>query len=524
MAKLYPLGPIWLVGFVLMRWFKLSLGAAALLFGSTAVQAKWHEASSRHFTIYADQDPAELKAFAETLERFNSAVREARGIADVEPGASSRVTLYVLRDVGAIQKLYGDDNVAGFYMPKASGSVAFVPDKGSRGKWGLSADGIFFHEYMHHLMHGDTDRPWPSWVSEGSAEFYATPKFTANGGVEFGAPPLYRADVLSPVGTLSLAKMLSGDFTYLTYREYESIYGRGWMLIHYLAFEPQRRGQLTRYLNGIAAGVPALKAAEDAFGDLRKLERELYSYYKRNTFKLTTIPADRLSIPPISTRALSAGESELIDARIKLARGGKRVGAAALADRATAVAARYPGDARVQTLTAQLKNSADDHQAALSAADKAVALDARSYPALIERAHAMMALAKSDKKGADWNKVRAAFLAANKVDPEGAEPLIGYYRSFVAQGISPTSNAAEGLAYALVLAPQDDQLRMEIVGHMIDSNRLESASRALMPLAFDPHKGKRRNAAIAIFEALKAGNRTLAREKWGEAQQHYRAE
>lgn len=108
--------------------------------------AKWHEATSTHFTIYADEDPAELKKFGETLERFNAAVRNARGIPDVAPGASSRVTLYVLKDVDAIQKLYGAEGVGGFYMPRASGSVSFVPKKGSRGKWGLNADTIFVHE------------------------------------------------------------------------------------------------------------------------------------------------------------------------------------------------------------------------------------------------------------------------------------------------------------------------------------------------------------------------------------------
>ena len=507
-----------------MRFFRLFLGASALLFGSAAAQASWHEASSRHFIIYADENPAELKEFAESLERFNAAVREARGIADVEPGASSKVTLFVLDDVAAIQKLYGGEGVAGFYQPKATGSVAFVPKKGGSGKWGLSADSIFFHEYMHHLMHEDTDRPWPAWVSEGSAEFYATPKFNPDGSVEFGAPPLYREEALTPEGALSLKRMLSGDFTYVTYEEYGSLYGRGWMLIHYLAFEPKRRGQLTQYLNGISSGLPAMEAATKAFGDLGKLERELNAYHKRNRFNLTTVPADKLNIPPVTVRSLSAGEAELIDAKIKLARGGKRLGADALASKASAVAARHPGDARVQALTAQLENAADDPQAALAAADRAIAADPKSYLALVERGHALMRLAKKDSKNADWNKVRAAFLAANKVDPEAAEPLIAFYRSFVAQDVAPTKNAADGLVYALALAPQDEQLRIEIVGHMIDANRLDDARRALLPLAYDPHKGKRRDATLAIFEALKAGNRTLAREKWGEAQQYFRAD
>ena len=44
---------------------------------------------------------------------------------------------------------------------------------------------------------------------------------------------------------------------------------RSWLLTHYLAFAPQRQGQLTKYMNGIQAGRAPLAAATAAFGDLK---------------------------------------------------------------------------------------------------------------------------------------------------------------------------------------------------------------------------------------------------------------
>lgn len=152
----------------------------ALLAGTVSLPANaaWHEARSKHFSVYADSDPAELKAYAERLERFDAAVREARGVPDVEEGAAARVTLYMVRDLKTLRKLYGyqEDSVAGFYIPKASGSVAFVPEKSEGGKFRLNAESIFFHEYTHHLMLQDADRPLPTWLTEGFAEFFATPR------------------------------------------------------------------------------------------------------------------------------------------------------------------------------------------------------------------------------------------------------------------------------------------------------------------------------------------------------------
>lgn len=497
-----------------MRVGVAGLVAAFFLTVPSSASAAWHEAVSKHFHVYADENPDELRAFATKLERFDAAVREARGTPDVDAGASTQVTVYVLRDIRAIRELYGDKDsgVAGFYFPRARGSVAFVPREGEIGTYELSADSIFFHEYTHHLMLEAADRPLPTWLTEGFAEFFANPIFNADGSVTIGAPPRYRAEGLydQGMGGLALNKMLSGDFTYLTGQEFESLYSRGWLLTHLLSFDLKRRGQLTKYLDEIAKGTAPMTAASMAFGDLKQLDQQLYTYFKTDKFTVATIPASKLILPPVDVKPLSPAMAELMSVQIKFARESKRFSPESLVGRAHSIVSRYPTDARALTLAAQIENAAEDYDSASRDADAVLKLDPKSEPAMLAKGEAMLNRAKANPNGADWNAVRGYLTAANRLDVEDPEPLILFYRSFGAQGVKPTDNAVDGLKYALALAPQDARLRLEAVGQFLNDGRMADAREALVPLAYSPHAGKAHDVVRKILEGVDAKDPTQA--------------
>ena len=507
------------------NWLTKSIVLALLAgFAGTPAHAAWHEAKSKHFVVYADSSAEELKSYAEKLERFDAAFREARGVPDVAPGQSTRVTLFMVRDLATIRRLYGgskESGVAGFYIPRFSGSVAFVPEKSVKGKWMLSPDSIFFHEYSHHLMLQDADRPLPTWLTEGFAEFFANPEFKPDGSVMIGKPPVYRAEELFQMSDLPLEKMISGDFRHIDGWQYTTLYGRGWLLTHLLSFDLKRRGQLPKYLDAIQAGVPSLKAAEDAFGDLKSLDRELKLYFKADNFTATTIPASKLRPSPVAVRPLTPGETRVVDVRMRLARGGRKLFPGSLVGTVRRAALEFPEDAAVLTTLAQIELAAEHPKEANEAADRALQLAPDSFDALIAKGKAMMALAKENRGSADWNAVRSMFLKANKIDAEAAEPLVLFYRTYIEQGIQPTSNAVDGLTYAVVLAPQDSKLRMELIGRLFDDNRLADARKVLIPIAYSPHVGKWRDAVVAILEQLDAGNRDKAKSKWAAVVKKY---
>jgi hypothetical protein len=137
---------------------------------------------------------------------------------------------------------------------------------------------------------------------------------------------------------------------------------------------------------------------------------------------------------------------------------------------------------------------------------------------MLAKGEAMMNLAQANPKTADWSAVRAVLGSANRMDVEDAQPLILFYRSFVAQGREPTDNAIEGLKYALILAPQDAKLRLEAVGQFLKDNRLGDARETLVPLAYSPHAGKAHQAVRKILDGVDARNTAQALQAWQVAE------
>jgi hypothetical protein len=86
--------------------------------------------------------------------------------------------------------LFGEGGrvVAGFYVPRASGSIAIV----SRVKANSISMNMLMHEYVHHFMISNSEIASPKWVSEGGAEFFSAAKFERDGSLTLGQPATHR--------------------------------------------------------------------------------------------------------------------------------------------------------------------------------------------------------------------------------------------------------------------------------------------------------------------------------------------
>jgi tetratricopeptide (TPR) repeat protein len=486
------------------------LAAIVALLMPAIASATWHEAKSKHFIIYADLKPDELKQYAARLERFDQAVRYLRGMNDPSLTDAGRLTIYVLRSESAVEKLAQQGaGVSGFYTSRASGSVAFVPrSAGTRwNKWDLDAEQIFFHEYAHHMQLQNASVVIPAWAVEGFAEFFATAQINEDGSVSIGSPPLYRAYGLVNLSGLTIEEMLGGvSGRSISDAERELLYGRGWLLTHYLSFEPTRRGQLTRYIDAIQKGQSAIESAKAAFGDLRKLDRELNSYMNQRKLKYVRIDGKVISPGPVAVRPLSSAEAAIMNVHIRSTRGVNKKTAQGVAADARKMAATYPNEAFVQGVLAEAEFDAGNFAAAEAAADHAMAADPNNVHALIYKGRAEMELAK-DNGGANWRDIRGWFSRANRLDTENAEPLLLFYQTYERAGVVPTKNAVEGLLYAVALAPQDDGIRLEAVHQLLIDGRLAEARATFAPLAFHPHAPDRfRQSNAQVMAAIDAGD------------------
>lgn len=489
--------------------------AAIILLPAQPALAEWQEAKSPHFIVYANDKPDRIRAFMTRLEKFDRAMRVLFGVADTGESSSLRLTIYVVDNEDDVANLAGKggSGVAGFYRARANGAVAFVPRKSNQdtgSDFDLKSEIVLLHEYTHHF----TASNWPNlavppWFSEGFAEFNATALFNKDGGVTMGSPPLYRAtEILDP--SMPMKRIISANLDDLSLEKKVQVYGRGWLLTHYILLNSERRKLFQDYLTALNSGKSPIEAAA-VFGDLDALDRELNRYAAKRLQGFTLKPQD-FQIGQIDVVPLSAGAAAVMPVWLLSERGVNKSLAPKVYALAQKLAAPFPDDPTAQGVLAEAAYDADQLDAAKAAAARAIAADPKNFHALIYKGRVAMAIAMRDhlSDSATWDAVRASFLAANKIDTENAEPLLLFYQSFVVTGAVPTKNAQAALAYAYQLAPFDRRLRMSAAIMFLNQKKAEEAREALGPVAYDPHGGALAEIAKRALAALAAGDSAAA--------------
>lgn len=478
------------------KWVALATAALAV---AGPAEAKWHKAESPHFVIYADDSERDITKFAEMLERFHAAMRIVTGRDDVIPSPSNRLVIYAVGSEDRVQKLSGDKSktLAGFYIPRAAGSRAFVSSIRFTGNDDFPLI-ILRHEYAHHFLISTSRFIMPRWMNEGAAEFFASASFGKDGSVGIGRPAMHRAGELTYAADVKVEELLDHElYAKRKGKRYDAFYGRSWALYHYLQFEEleqkPRKGQLAAYVREIMAGKSDRDAAVAAFGDLATLERDLDSYLRRKRMTYFHFTAEKIPAPRITTTALSAGESAVMPLVIQSQRGVDRDEAAALVPQVRAVAVAHPQDSAVLTALAEAEYDAGNDAAAVVAADQAIALDPKKANAYVQKGYALFRMADAaadDKKPAAFKAAMRPFEALNKVENDHPMPLIYYYRSFQEQRREPPELARHALERASQLAPFDQGLAFQTALMQAGEGKIALAKRTLDVLAANPHGGE----------------------------------
>lgn len=477
------------------------------LFGTIA-HADWSEASSEHFIIYSDQSEKSLRLFAERLELFHATMAQVLRKQPPKPSPSNRVTIFVVSSDEEVRQLIQADNsfTTGVYRPRAGATVALVPHlRHARSRYELAPETVLYHEYAHHFMYGITARGYPRWFIEGFAEFFSGVRFQSK-QVDLGMPTQHRVMELvrsSHVPIRELLSMAGGK------REpksrYDAFYGQSWALFHCLQFSPERAGQLGRYQALLGQGKPALQAAEGAFGDLDQLEKDVRIYWNRASMVHVSIDRDTLQIGPINISKLSAGAAQMMPITMQSRLGLSQERALGLLPEAQQVAASFPDDADVQADLAAVELAAGNDDAAIAAADRALAIHPENIAAHLQKGYALFHKVESGALPREsWTWVRNQFAKANVIENDHPIPLIQFYRSYRAQGVEPTKNAVDGLASAMQLAPFDSSVRWMVGQELISDDRLAEATEVLAPLAYSPHRNEFTERALDLLLEVQA--------------------
>jgi hypothetical protein len=484
------------------KWLPLAL--LALL--PSPAYADWQQAQSKHFTVYSNDDPAQVREVATQLERYDAALRLLMNMPDTRPTAAiQRVTVYVVPDVEAVQRISRLRNVAGFFEGRVPGPLAFVPrSTGPHEDWNSSAQEIIFHEYVHYFMATSwPDVVFPLWFSEGFADFNSTARFNRDGQIVFGAVPTSRAYGLTRQAALDARQMVLHTDEKLDDEQMYVLYSRGWLLTHYLLLDKERSKLFGAYLAALNSGKSPAEAAK-ALGDLHDLDGKMNAYLAHRTLPTSALSEKQLSIGEVSVRAVSPGEAATMMARIRSQAGVDEKSAKEVVALARDAAAPFPNDAAAQNELAEAEFDAGNTAASEAAADRAIAADPKSVHALIYKGMVHMRLAATAKSTDPkvWAEARKWYIEANRADTENPWPLELYYDSFAAAHEKPTKNAEAALAYAFALAPFDISLRRRAAMMYLEQNDAAKARAALEPLAYSPHGGEAAAFATKLVAAL----------------------
>ncbi|MFW2830714.1 hypothetical protein [Sphingomonas sp. ID0503] len=483
--------------------------------------AAWMEASSNHFVIYADAKETWIRAFAEKLESVDAGIRTLMSLGNPESERSNRLRIYVVNNEASVQRLCGKSckNVSGFYTPRAGGSIVFTPKRTDGGDV-FDEDVVLFHEYGHHMLFRNWAAAYPAWYTEGFAEFVSTATVGKDKRVTIGAAAQHRAYSLFNY-TMPVSDLLEKGVQFgKNGLDNDALYGRGWLLTHYLTMENARAGQLGRYLGLLNAGTPSLKAAMQAFGDLKALDRDLNSYLRRSRISVFALPAKMLTVGEIRVRPLSAGAGAIMPTRMRSDRGVNEVEAAEVVKEARRIADAFPTDSFVQSVLAEAEYDVGNLDAADAAADRAIAADPKNADAFIYKglvAHRRATAAHAD--AAVWKAARGWYIKANRIDTGNAKAPFLFYNSFYTAGVEPTPNAVDGLLAAFQLAPEDPELRYAAAYELLRRKEGSTAKAVLSVLAFDPHRppSKRLQSALSLIDAGKLDDASAALRSTADA-------
>lgn len=481
---------------------------AAIGFSAAAIAADWKRADTHHFTIYSDGRESQLQEFATEVEQFDSLLRFLFKKPTVEE--PNKLTIYLVRNADSAGDLLGSNSVAGFYSSRLDGSFAVATREYGGRDEDLSGRRVLFHEYAHHFMFRNFSQSFPSWFVEGFAEYVSTAEFDKDGRATFGKPAAHRAREIQYFDNVNIERLLGGRSLD---ENLPAFYGWSWALTHMLYSREEGFGdKLAPYFAGLNAGKEPLAAAEDAFGDLGKLGRQLRGYVRRS-MAYYPLPKPLPFRDALNITEISDAEGETIALTMRRL-GGDRLKSTRRDLLKHTASAGAGAEAFYQLAEAEYtlahRNSAGEARynfgAAHVAVDRSLALDENHVKARVLKGKLLLEPFDHDEDNADpalWAQAREQFLAANQTEPLAPAPLYHFAQTYIRQS-EDNEMINPALAVAFERAPEVREVRVAYAFDMARLGQYDFAIRLLEVLANNPHGDGGTREIIESIEEMKA--------------------
>ena len=493
-----------------------------------AARAEWKEATTNNFIVYSEGGEAQLREFAAKLEKFNYVLRAYHSV--TAPPSPIRLKVYLFPNVAAVGKMAGGDGVAGYYISRARGLMMVGSRNRPQGAVNprngpdyvdIDSESILLHEYTHHFMYQYFPATYPTWYSEGFAEFWGATNILEGDVVEVGQPVNYRYGSFQMNRWLPLRKLLTAQ-SYADVPDLDLLYAEGWLLVRSAFDDARQRRQLQAYLKAINGGASYEQAMKDSFEDVDALNDRLYDYAGKSRFQVLRLPFKKIETGPIAVRTVSPAENAMMELSIELAQGILKREATEFAGKVRGAARRFPDDPFALALLSEAERLAGNRDAAAAAADRILAAAPNDPRGLLQKALAEMDRLKaaSSKDAKAWNAARQYLVRASKAAPNDPLVLEAYYDSYAGQGVLPPEQAQAVLYKAHELAPSDSDLRYKVALDFERRDMIPEAVAIIRPVAYVlPHRNgesakekKRREEREEKYRAAGEVKRETARE------------
>jgi tetratricopeptide (TPR) repeat protein len=268
----------------------------------------WLQVRTPHFTLLTDSNEKEARRLVTQFEQMRAFFHT---ILPHAADDASPITVIAFKDSKGFQALEpeaylakGQLNLAGYFLRTQDTNFILLR---------LDAQGehpfaTVYHEYTHFMMR---KAEWlPLWLNEGLAEFYQNTDIRDK-EVVLGQPSEYDILYLRQNRLLPLATLLAVDHNSPYYHDENKgsvFYAESWALTHLLEVSDaqNKTNRLRDYALLMSKGQDPVSAAQQAFGDLNKLQMQLDNYVGQAiflAFKMNaSFPVDAASfqVQPVS--------------------------------------------------------------------------------------------------------------------------------------------------------------------------------------------------------------------------------
>jgi tetratricopeptide (TPR) repeat protein len=355
------------------------LGAAA---GSLrAAEQPPIQVTSPHFVLVTDAGEKQARHILDNFERMRWMFQVLFPKANVDPPApiqviatKNRKGFQTLEPADYLTK--GKLDLAGLFLITEQKNYVLL-------RLDADADHPFatvYHEYTHLQFRSAQD--WmPLWLNEGLAEFFQNTEFRDK-EVLLGQPSTDDILYLRQNSIIPLATLFRVDHNSPYYHEENKgsvFYSESWALTHYLQVADKQNhiDRVSDYVSRMSRHEDPVIAAQEAFGDLKKLQEELSGYirgaqYKQFVLNSASAPVDSAAY---KVRTLTQVEFDAERGDF-LANIGRTQEARTLLQ---SVMAADPKNAEAREAMGSLELHANDQAAALKWYEEAVRLNSQSY-------------------------------------------------------------------------------------------------------------------------------------------------